>query len=256
MTGTPAARGATPQYTRVARDLLRGIGAGTYPVGTLLPSEAELCRRYSVSRITARAALAELQSRGLVSRRAGIGTRVEQTEAHEHFVHVSDSVESVLQFTAETRFSLLSQRQVSADAALAEALQCPLGQTFMQVEGLRGKERRAPLCLTRLYVPLIYADVVERIDGHRGSVMLLMEKMFDVRIDELRQIIGAANLGAADARLLGASQREAALVTRRWHLGANARLLLASTSLYPHRRYSYALRMRRQTGAAALAQAA
>ena len=80
--------------------------------------------------------------------------------------------------------------------------------------------------------------------------------MFDVRIDELRQIIGAANLGAADARLLGASQREAALVTRRWHLGANARLLLASTSLYPHRRYSYALRMRRQTGAAALAQAA
>ena len=256
MTGVPAARGATPQYTRVAHDLLRGIGAGTYPVGTLLPTEAELCRRYSVSRITARAALAELQSRGLVSRRAGIGTRVEQTEAHEHFVHVSDSVESVLQFTADTRFSLLSQRQVSADAALAEALQCPPGQTFIQVEGLRGKERRAPLCLTRLYVPLIYADVVARIDGHRGSVMLLMEKMFDVRIDEMRQIIGAANLRAADARLLGASPREAALVTRRWHLGANARLLLASVSLYPHRRYSYALRMRRQAGGAALADIA
>ena len=243
---TSSSRGATPQYTRVAHDRLRGIGAGKYPVGSLLPTEAELCKRYSVSRITARAALAELQSRGLVSRRAGIGTRVVQAEVHEHFVHVSDSVESVLQFTVETRFTLLSHRPVTADAALAETLQCPVGQSFVLIEGLRGKDRRVPMCLTRLHVPLVYAGVLEHIDGHRGSVMLLMEKMFDVRIDEMREIISAANLRASEARLLAASPREAALVTRRWHLGANARLLLASVSLYPHRRYSYALRMRRQ----------
>ena len=45
MSAIAAARGATPQYTRVARDLLHGIGAGTFPVGSLLPTEAELCRR-------------------------------------------------------------------------------------------------------------------------------------------------------------------------------------------------------------------
>lgn len=238
-------RSAT-QYSRLAAELRRGIGDGRYPVGSLLPTEAELCRRYSISRITARAALAELQLRGLISRRPGVGTRVERADAQERFVHVSDSIESMLQFTHETRFKRVSAETLRADAGLAESLQCPPGQAFLAVEGLRGRERHQPLCLTTLYIPEVYAALGARIDGHRGSIVLLMEKMFDVRLVELRQVIEAASLRSAQARLLGAKRGEAALVTRRWHLAENARLLLASVSIYPHQRYSYALRMQRR----------
>src|SRR5579872_7081450 len=112
-------RGAAPQYSLLAHELLRGIAAGDYPVGSLLPTEAELCRRFSVSRITARAAMRELQSRGLVSRRAGIGTRVESTHARERFVHVSDSIESILQAVGETRFKVLREQRITAGAELA-----------------------------------------------------------------------------------------------------------------------------------------
>ncbi len=116
-------RGATPQYTLVAQELLRGIDAGDYPLGSLLPTEAELCRRYAVSRITARAAVrGELQSRGLVSRRAGIGTRIESTQTRERFVHVSDSIESILQTVAQTRFKVLRRATLVADATLSEEL--------------------------------------------------------------------------------------------------------------------------------------
>lgn len=239
-------QGGGPQYALLAQALLRGIGAGDFPVGSLLPTEAELCRQYSVSRITARAALRELQVRGMVSRRAGIGTRVEQALAEERFVHVSDSVEDLLQFTAETRFRLVSGRLLAADAALAAELQCGVGQQLFEAVGLRTRERSTALCLTRLYFPSLFAAVGERLEGHRGSVMLLLEQMFGVHLAEMRQVIEAAHLRAGDARLLGAKPREAALVTRRWHLGEGGRLLIASVSLYPHRRYSYALRMRRQ----------
>ena len=76
--------------------------------------------------------------------------------------------------------------------------------------------------------------------------MLLLERMFGVHLAEMRQVIEAAHLRAGEAKLLAAKPREAALVTRRWHLGEGGRLMIASVSLYPHRRYSYALRMRRQ----------
>ena len=241
-------RGRAPQYAQLAQALLGAIGSGDYPVGSLLPTEAELCRRYSVSRITARAAMRELQSRGLVSRRAGVGTRVEQAQADERFVHVSDSVDAILQFTADSRLKLVSQRMITANAAQAAALHCDAGQSLLEVVGLRSKRGRAAFCLTHFYFPAIYAGVAGHLEGHRGSVMLLMEQLFGVRLAEMRQVIEAANLSAAEARALAARPREAALVTRRWHLGDNGRLFIASVSLYPHERYSYALRMRRQDG--------
>ena len=242
--------GGAPQYALLAKELLRGIGAGEYPVGSLLPTEAELCRRFAVSRITARAAMRELQSRGLVSRRAGIGTRVEQAQASERFVHVSDSVDSILQFTADSRLTVVSQRMRTLDAAGAEALHCATGQSILEVTGLRSKDRHVAFCVTRFHFPAVYAGVAEHLDGHRGSVMLLMEKLFGVRLTEMQQIIEAAPLAAADARLLTARARAPALVTRRWHLGENGRLFIASVSTYPHERYSYALRMRRVDGQA------
>ena len=244
--GNAQLTGSGPQYALLAQELLRGIGAGSYPVGSLLPTEAELCRLYSVSRITARAALRELQARGMVSRRAGVGTRVEQAQAEERFVHVSDSVEDLLQFTAETRFRMVSSRALTADASLAEELQCGAGQQLFEAVGLRMRTGSNALCLTRLYFPSVFSTVAGRLDGHRGSVMLLLEQMFGVHLAEMRQVIEAAHLRAGEAKLLDAKPREAALVTRRWHLGEGGRLLIASVSLYPHRRYSYALRMRRQ----------
>jgi DNA-binding GntR family transcriptional regulator len=248
-----ALSGGAPQYALLAQELLRGIGAGDYPVGSLLPTEAELCRRYAVSRITARAAMRELQSRGLVSRRAGVGTRVEQAVAQERFVHVSNSVDAILQFTADARLHVVKQGMITLDRERAGALHCEPGQAMLESLGLRSKERQgkdgqAAFCLTRFYIPAMYSAVGPRMQGHRGSVMLLMERMFGLRLTEMQQVIEAAPLTTGDARLLGARPREAALVTRRWHLGEHGRLFIASVSLYPHERYSYALRMRREHG--------
>ena len=37
-------------YRKVAEDIKAAIAAGTYPAGSLLPSEAELAERYGLSR--------------------------------------------------------------------------------------------------------------------------------------------------------------------------------------------------------------
>ncbi len=60
-----------PKYLHVAAELRRAISAGTYPVGSELPSTAKLTETYGVSTTAVRAAVRELQSEGVVRGHAG-----------------------------------------------------------------------------------------------------------------------------------------------------------------------------------------
>jgi DNA-binding transcriptional MocR family regulator len=62
------------RHARVSQALLEDISAGRYEVGARLPSEAELEKRFGVSRHTVREAMRRLRDLGVVSARAGIGT--------------------------------------------------------------------------------------------------------------------------------------------------------------------------------------
>jgi GntR family transcriptional repressor for pyruvate dehydrogenase complex len=56
---------------RVADELLRAVVSGGLPVGTALPSEGELARRFGVSRLTIREAVQTLYARGVLQARQG-----------------------------------------------------------------------------------------------------------------------------------------------------------------------------------------
>ena len=57
-------RGSVPLYLQVARTLAEEITRGLHPAGLPLPSEHQLTALFGVSRVTVRAALAELGRRG------------------------------------------------------------------------------------------------------------------------------------------------------------------------------------------------
>ena len=72
-----------PRYEAIARMLLEGMADGRYPVGTLLPTEAELSEGLGVSRQTVRAAMRQLLEIGAISRRKGID-RTLHIDGREH----------------------------------------------------------------------------------------------------------------------------------------------------------------------------
>lgn len=65
-----------PRYRQIYEELHAAIQDGSLGPGDRLPSEAELGKRYSTSRITVAKAVNELQLQGLVRRRPGAGTHV------------------------------------------------------------------------------------------------------------------------------------------------------------------------------------
>ncbi|MEA4897314.1 MAG: GntR family transcriptional regulator [Eubacteriales bacterium] len=68
----------TTLYEQMMQHLRVAIRTGQYAPGQRLPSEAEMCRQFGVSRITARRAVQELVSEGLLERKQGKGTFVGQ----------------------------------------------------------------------------------------------------------------------------------------------------------------------------------
>lgn len=68
--------GRIPLARVVSQDLRRRIVSGEFSPGARLPSEAELCEHYRVSRVTVRTAAKSLESQGLVDIRHGSGMYV------------------------------------------------------------------------------------------------------------------------------------------------------------------------------------
>src|SRR5215470_5620049 len=66
----------SPKHRQVFEALARDIHDQRWKAGDRLPSEAQLCLQFDASRITVGRAVKDLQSAGLVERRAGSGTYV------------------------------------------------------------------------------------------------------------------------------------------------------------------------------------
>src|SRR5258708_2320335 len=81
-----------PLYLQVVRALKDEIVSGVYPIGSQLPTEEELCERFSVSRYTVREALRRLREDSLVSSRQGAGTTLVPPRPGHSFVHGEMSV--------------------------------------------------------------------------------------------------------------------------------------------------------------------
>ena len=99
------------RYERIAQALEERIASGSVAVGETLPTEAVLCRKYGVSRYTARAALRQLRDAGLITRRPRAGSTVAAARAGAAFSLELGSAEDLLRYATETRF-LIEQRQV------------------------------------------------------------------------------------------------------------------------------------------------
>jgi len=151
MTGTQRSK---PRYAELGDLLQAEIESGQYPVGTLLPTELELCERFQISRHTARAALARLSSAGLVQRRPGAGTRVIAKNAMMRYEHEIDTVDLLLQYGNSTYLKVLDAERMNADVAMAQLLDIREGKDYLQLHCLRLEPTRQPIAVTRILVPI------------------------------------------------------------------------------------------------------
>jgi len=240
------------QYVLVAQRLMQDITSGRYPVGSLLPTELDLCTQFGVSRHTVREAIRRLQERGLVTRRRGIGTSVKANRVDTRYVQTSMAISDLPRYVEETRLVIAETEDLIADAPLAELLQCPPGQRWISVTGLRyaGREK-LPMALSHIYINAAYGGIRKRIGTIKVPVYALIEQQYGITIVAVEQEIRACIIGAADARRLNVKPGSAGLVVSRRYCGEGDRIIEVAVNLHPADRFSYSMSMRLQAVARA-----
>lgn len=238
--------GSQPRYATVATALAAQILEGKHPVGSLLPTEQELCQSFGVSRSTVRQALRRLGELGMVAGAQGVGTRVIADQPRGRYVLSVRSVTDVMGYAARAHLDIRSRKRVAADAALAALIGCEPGSRWVHVAGLRrsAEGRGAPISLCDLYVAEEFAEVADSPELATTPAYRLIGRQRGIAVEAVEQDIGAIALDAAQAKALGAAPGSPGLSIRRQFFAAGGRLLEATTNIHASaEQFVYTLRL-------------
>lgn len=245
MNKIPVLAGTTPRYLVVARSLLRDIERGKFKIGELLPTEVELCKRFGISRYTAREAVRRLTDAGMVSRRAGVGTTVKATTSPQRYTASVSDLTDLFAFNRKARLHVLDEGMVTIRGNLATVLPTAIGQQWHRVEGVRYISGRSePIVHVSILLRPGYEAVRDRIREGGAMIYELIERLYGERIVELRQEITCIRCPKAIAATLGTKPGSPALRVLRYYFGADETLLSLAISTYPEDRFTLTTRWR------------
>lgn len=238
-------------YWTVAAAVAEDIRAGRYAVDQQLPTEAELQKRFGVSRHTVRQALRELQEQGYVTTHQGVGSRVRAPQPAFRFVHGAEVVDDLLQFSQATRMHVLGQRQLVADEATAQRLHCAVGEPWLELSVLRsapGEPRPMGFLLT--YLRPEYGGVAALIDDSAQAVFALVEQHYGVVLAEMEQEIASVAVQPPAAQALDVAPGSHGLQVTRRYRDLQGRITQVSQGFYPADRFVHHTKVQIQRGQA------
>ena len=244
-----SARPGEPLYLQVVHALKEEIVSGVYPVGSQLPTEEELCQRFSVSRYTVREALRRLREDSLVSSRRGAGTTVVPPRPTDSFVHEVMSINDLVAFATDVRFAIDTIEMIEIDDKLSVRTGIASGEQWLAVRGLRHTENSEfPVCWTEVYINREFAAIGRLLQRHHGPIFHLIEDLFGQSIVEVHQEIAAALISPALAPGLKVKAGSMALEVQRTYKLAAGKIAQVAINTHPAPRFRHAMTMRRVRG--------
>jgi DNA-binding GntR family transcriptional regulator len=162
-----------PFHFQLSELLEQEISENRWPRGLRLPSEAELCSHFGVSRSTVRQALGRLEQEGLIGREKGRGSYVADTQRRSWLLQ---SAEGLFQDETERLGRSVTSRILRLERCTLpgwalDALMLPKGAEGVTLERVRAIDGNVALYVVN-YLPAWLADAVlspQGVDEDRSS---------------------------------------------------------------------------------------
>jgi GntR family transcriptional regulator/GntR family frlABCD operon transcriptional regulator len=188
------------RYRIVQQILKEGIQKGKYNVGSLLPSENELCETYSITRTTARKALEELQKEGFIERIHGKGSVVKERRNSLGLLNVKGFSEAVGN-NVETKF-LIKPRIEKWDSENPfiknqELMDKPC-LYFQRLRSVAGE----PVMIETNWMASELVNEIENLDFVENSFFKTLSRRYLIEITGSEQEIRAFSASKREAELL------------------------------------------------------
>lgn len=249
LVGEEAARSGLklPGYQQVYLTLRDWIYAGTFPAGSQLPTETELCSTFGVSRVTVRKAIDLLANDGLVSRQQGRGTFVTERAADAPLTGEMDQLlKRLAALGNKTQVSQVKSEIITADDEMATDLGMERGEQCLCVSHLRHTKGEVTGSV-RVYIPAHLGLSFSRADLKSGSMLVALEEK-GIEIQAADQLIGATLATLDQSRVLGVPVGTPLVRLRIVAFDSAYRAVLSMTALYRADYYQHHVHLVRKPG--------
>lgn len=204
-----------PAYVRVYNTIKHEIVDGLYSIGDFLPPEAELCKRFGVSRVTIRHATELLARDGYIVIKQGYGTTVCDRHAITQGLNTVTSLTETLQaqgYCVETRDTIVGYMQ--PNDRLTSELNLSAGSKVIRIQRIRLADQ-TPIAIMKNYlIPEMVPGIEKRLDKCI-SLYHLLEDYYNITIDSAWDRISAKVANEEEARMLGVPSQTALINFRR-----------------------------------------
>lgn len=184
-------------YVHVKEELRAAIMSGKLKPFDRLPSESALTDRFSVSRITVRQALNDLQKEGMIFKVQGKGSFVSKPKTDQNLSHLKGFAEAMGEAGHETHNKVLHLKEVPAQFHVARMLGLAAGASVVEIKRLRFLDR-SPISVDISYLSL---DIGRRL----AKADLATRDIFHILENDLGIALGNADIAieatAADEEL-------------------------------------------------------
>jgi DNA-binding GntR family transcriptional regulator len=231
---------AAPRHVDLARTLMQDIRNGRHPVGGQLPTEAELCAQYGLSRYAVRQAVQKLCSLGMVTRQAGVGTRVVADRPQTRYVQAMDTLSDLFHYAQGTTLRISLREKLTANEAQGAVLHCAPGAKWLHLGGVRydGGEGQQPIALVDIYVDAAFSQVPGLGKTLDVPVYALIEEHFGIKITRVAQEIQGVLIEGAAAEALNVPPGSPGLRVIRTYF-VRDKVVVVTTGVHPASRFSY-----------------
>jgi len=172
---------SVPMHTQIREIVRRRVLDGTYAPHSQMPSESQMMEAFSVSRITIRQALGDLQKEGLIFKVPGKGSFVAKPKAFQNLSRLQGFGEAMAPSGYETFSQVLSMRQVPATDVVARRLQLAPADAVYEIQRLRYLNRE-PISVDQSYFPLALGERLAQEDLPTRDIFVILENDFGLHL--------------------------------------------------------------------------
>jgi GntR family transcriptional regulator len=223
-----------PRYYEIEQ-ALRARVAALRP-GDALPSDAELCQEFGVSRMTARNAMQRLVQEGIVQRIPGRGTFVAEQPVHRQAGSLISFSDEMRRRGRRPRSEVVRRRLRAGEAAETQPLGLADAAQVAELVRLRIADDE-PIAIEQSVFAAALAPVLMEADLETGSLFATLVEAGHVPTAG-RASLAARPAGAADARRLRIPKGSPLLVERRLIVDQQGSPLELTESRYAGDRYA------------------
>jgi GntR family transcriptional regulator len=182
-----------PLYYQLETILRSRIASGDWPIGYRLPNESDIAQQYGLSVVTVKRSLSKLASDGLISRKRGKGTYVEDLMKNERFQPLEGSLnKAIASEVSSTTVKVFDYELIHPQPEVTNALALKNNQRVLCYKRLHHYcNSKEPFSLSVNYVKEDVGRKINPEDIAKYLLITILKKRCSIEIGYARQIMRA-----------------------------------------------------------------